>query len=238
MQKYIILLLVCALCLTGIFVSIKINTLNDQVLQWQNQAASLDSITTYYKTINERLTLKVESISSENKKLNSLLKKKDETIQSQVNLIGELKDSLNNIPTQDTIIYINNTDSSVIAKSFNAKKSPFTLEGFFYITKPYTITFDKISATIDLEINIVQGKNNVYKVYADTKDKSFTLTGISSKVVPYKPTFWEKLNLGIGVLGSKEFISAYGQLYYSHYSVLAGFSNKGWVLGTEYVFRK
>ena len=217
-----------------LFYNIKINSLNSEILEWQNEAARLDTISTYYKSISEKLSLQVDGIKSENKKLNRLLEKKDEVIISQVAIIGVLRDSLLNVSTTDTIIIIEGHTDTISAKSFNATKPPFSLSGYFYIVPPYTISFSNISASIDLEVNIAEGKNKTYKTYIDTYNPNFIIKNITTKVVPYSPTFWERVDLELGTMCNSDFISIHSTLFYSKYGVLIGASNKGFLFGASY----
>ncbi len=233
-KKVLILIPLILLIVGTLFYNIKVNSLNSEILEWQNEAARLDTISTYYKSVSEKLSLQVDEIRSENKKLNRLLEKKDETITSQVVIIGVLRDSLLNVSTTDTIIIVEGHTDTLSAKSFNAIKHPFSLSGYFYIVPPYTISFNNISASIDLEVNIVEGRNKTYKTYVDTHNPNFIIKDITTKVVPYSPTFWERVDLELGAMCNSDFISIHSTLFYSKYGVSIGASNKGFLFGASY----
>lgn len=211
------------------------NKLEQRITKWQNKTAKYQNIVKETKTVNSKLTRKVEEIKSNNEELNNLLKKKNEKIKNQTNVVATLKDSIQNIDTKpDTIIVDGDT---VKTRTFNLRKNLFHLSGYFYIVPPYTISFDTMSATIDLEINMTQNKRGVWKSYVDTKNQSVSIDSLSTDVIPYEPSFWEQLKIGVGAYATGNNAAIFTQFGYKDITAMVGYSTSGLLLGGSYWFK-
>lgn len=201
----------------------------NEITHWQNEAAQKDTVTIIDSTGYEKLALQVDKLSSRNKDLQKELKKKDAKIQSQINIIGALEDSIKNVSTQDSII-----NDSIKIRTFDINIDAFNIVGYFQKQSPYEISFTKLLAKFNLEANIVENKDKSWSAYIDTDNPSLKITNINTKVILYTPSFREKLNFGAGIYLSDKFSSLHGLIGYNRYILQIGYTTNGIGIGANY----
>ena len=211
----------------------KINSLNDDIEHWRNEAAKKDTLTIVDSTLNTKLAQTALRLKSENNELNKLLKKEKAKIKTQLEINAQLQDSIINLSTQTSSIVIVDGDT-LRTRTFRYNKNAFKLAGYFEIDIPYRISFDTLLATLDMEINVTEDKKGVWKAFIDTKNPHMTISKINTYVIPYTPTIWEKINIGLGAYVGKNNAGFIGNVGYSKYNILIGYTTTGIILGGMY----
>lgn len=192
----------------------------------------------YQETIKEdsltysKMVQKVQKIKSENEKLNKLLNEKNERITQQTNFIISLRDSIQNIETKEDTVYIDNKPQLV--RRFNIVQKPFLVVGWFQTKSPFKLNLDTLMAKMKLNVIITENRNSIFNSYVNVPYDNIIVEDINTKIVPYSPSFWEKLKFGIGFLGSGEEVNLFLQTGYQNVTVLTGYSNNGFVFGGTY----
>lgn len=227
--------IIVSLFLYTLYTNHKINVINDQVVYWQNQAALKDTTTIIDSTLVKQLAIQVDKLKSDNKSLNKILNKQESTIQSQLNIILSLQFTVDSLSTTDSTIAIDGDTTSI--RVFEVNKNGVNITGYFEKFSPWRITFSNISVVFDLEANIVENKDGTWQTFVDTNNPLIVVNNITTKIIPYEPTWKEKLKLGVGAYVGKNNFALFGQGFYSRYGVLVGYSTTGIILGGTYFIK-
>lgn len=230
--KHIIYIIIFSIFVgISLWVNHKFNSFQNEIIYWQNQTSKIDTIKIIDSTSVSKLTIQVKKLSSRNKDLQKELNKKNSKIQSQLNIIGILEDSIKNISTHDSVI-----NDTMGIRTFDINMNDFFITGYFQKQFPYEISFTRLLAKFNLEANIVQNKNKSWSVYIDTKNSSLKISDINTKVIPYSSSFKDKILCGYGIYLADKFSELHGIIGYKHYIIQVGYSTNGIGLGLNYKF--
>lgn len=216
-----------------IYLKVLNRSYNNTLTEWQNRVARMKDTIQETKNISSNLATRNKKIKSKNKELQKIINDKNEKIKSQTKITAELKDSINNISTTpDTIIVEDTTEVPV--RKFYITKNPFTVSGYFLTQPPFTLSIKQISASIEATSTITESKNGTFSTYIESKTSSLTIKNIETQFVPYTPSFWEKIKIGLGGYVANKQAGLFTQFGYSSFTALTGYTTTGWMIGGSY----
>jgi len=206
-----------------------------EIERLQNELAKKDSVTLVVEDSYRKASIRVNELDSENKKLNKQINKNDETIKSQTNIIASLSDSLNNVRTKIIYIPSDTSEFGIEARSFVADKGAFYIEGWFQITEPYNINFNKLQATVDFELSLSETDEGTWNTYLYSKESGVVVNSLETKYIPYSASWYKKVKLGTGIqISTNGYASLNALLGYNKIIGIVGISNYGMTFGFNY----
>lgn len=174
------------------------NKLEDQIVEWQNKAAALDTNTYISETTIQRLTQQLDKVSTKNEAIAAELKKRKGEIITKNEIIASYRDSLHNISTVDTIIISDTGDTTRIA-SFDTSGTSFNIRGYFEKQPPWKIYIQQIQFMATLEIDLVEYKDGHFETFIDTNTPKLQITNLKTTVKRYHPSFKDQISLIAGI---------------------------------------
>jgi len=202
--------------------------LEKQVMELNNQLIEKDVIVVVDSTNYQKATQIVDKIKSDNSTLERNISKQKQKIKYQTKIIAQLSDSIIKIETKEKPNYPN-------VRGFKFRRSGFYLDGEVNI-QDFGIKLNRLEAEFNLEIDFVQNKNGTWYTQVDTKNPNLIVKNISSKVVPYKPKWYEAINYGLGFNVDKIDADFFGFLGYKNYNLSVGYGTNGTNVGFIYLW--
>lgn len=233
MKNKLIYILVAVLIAVSAYSYISVDSYKSKLNKNRKKADSLENTTEKFKNLYESSSRKVDKIKSRNKELQNYIEDVNEKIEYQTNVIGTLSDSIKNISTKADTIY--REDSSYVSvRSFNKHFNPFYISGYFEIKPPYNISFDTVSAEINLEISYSKDKSGALNTFVDTKSDNVKISDITTNYVDRDELFWNNITIGSGVYTSSTNAMLYIRTGYKNSSIMLGYGIGGFGVGFDY----
>lgn len=232
MKNAIIYFLIVILLGAGSFGYMQYSDKLDKLRKYSAKIDTLTETKEKFKDLYETSSREVSKIQSRNRELEQYLSERKEELDLKSDIIGQLSDSIKNINTVADTIFIDS--SSVSVRTFSKYFDPFYISGYFEVQSPYRISFDSVSASINLEISYFKNDNDIWNTYVDTKSSKLVINNIKTIVKTQDKSFYDKLGIGAGVAAVNSSLSLYGRVSYDKLNLLTGYGTKGLFLGVDY----
>ena len=163
-----------------------------------------------------------------NGELKNVVDRLDGKVRYQNEIIGEYKIKLEDLETAPVII------EEKEARAFSYSDDSFEINGHFLLCEPYSISFGRISALLDLEIVAMETKHGVWKSVVHFSTPRFHVRNAITRAVPYSQTFWEKLGFDVGPYVNIDRLGLMAGFGYEKYKVNFFADTYGVAVGMSY----
>lgn len=214
---------------------INYSALKDDAAYWRGEALTNASM---YKLADSTAVMRAQEITkleSDNNILNGRIAEQGETIRSLTVIKGKLEKEIDWLKTHPDTVWVNGVQVGV--RRFEENVYPFTIKGYFQTESPFEIKFERLGATVDLDVTLTEDKYKAWTAYVSSKDSSFVVTEVIPKVSPYEPGFMEKLYFGAGLYGGASRLGVMTSVYYDKHALRLMFDTQGASLAYERTFK-
>jgi len=183
--KYISLIVIVGLFVALGWMKYQLDNSNDNVIEWQNRYATIETVHKVDSTSYAKQALIVNDLKSNNEELNRVVNKRNSELAAAASVKLSLSLKLDSIKTTSHIdtIYIDTTKFYLDSRLFTYDKDGVYMTGFFNIVDPYLLFINSLSINSKLDIGLTYTSNGVWEYLITTNSKYLSVDSINVKVL-------------------------------------------------------